>query len=353
VSSCARARAPGGDAAGGEDPAAISGVLLATSQPPSPDPLFPIANRPLVAYGLDVLHAAGVRTAAVVVDASAAEGVRAAIAAGATSLAEVTVVPFDLRAPESSALAAAVEIVGLGSCLVVDAGSILLEPAPELLGADPTGRSDGVVLLPGLPHGAAAPGAMSGLERLTAAGACLLSGNGVRLLRAHPLPGRRVAGLALSLLELSGVLETRAVEGWHNVAAGYESLLAANRAVLQRLPPEIEVRATVEGSKIEGPVLVHPSAVVRRSLVRGPAVLGAGCRVTDAYVGPYTSLGDDVTIEGAEIEHSIVRSGAHVEFVGTRIEGSVLGARAFVGRDFDMPAALRLWLGNGARVRMG
>ena len=50
------------------------------------------------------------------------------------------------------------------------------------------------------------------------------------------------------------------------------------------------------------PALIHPTAVVRSTLVRGPAVIGPGVRLNDVYVGPYTSIGENVTIEGAEIE---------------------------------------------------
>ena len=57
-------------------------------------------------------------------------------------------------------------------------------------------------------------------------------------------------------------------------------------------------------------MVIEEGARLERTTVRGPAVIGAGARLADAYIGPYTAIGDDVTIEHAELEHSIVLSGS-------------------------------------------
>ncbi len=86
--------------------------------------------------------------------------------------------------------------------------------------------------------------------------------------------------------------------------------------------------------------------------MRGPAVIGAGVRLRDAYVGPYTSIGHDVVIEGAEVEHSIVMPEASIRHLGDRLEASVIGPHARVFRDFRLPRALRLNVGRGAEVSL-
>ena len=95
---------------------------------------------------------------------------------------------------------------------------------------------------------------------------------------------------------------------------------------------------------------MHPTAIVERSLLRGPIVIGPGARVTDAYIGPYTSIGANVVIEGAEIEYSIVLPEAELRFVGTRLESSVIGRGARIVRGFDLPGAIRMSIGDGAEV---
>jgi glucose-1-phosphate thymidylyltransferase len=103
---------------------------------------------------------------------------------------------------------------------------------------------------------------------------------------------------------------------------------------------------------VEGPVIVHPTSRIEDSLIRGPAIIGPRARLTRAYVGPYTSIGPDVTVEGAEIEHSIVFAQAELRFVGKRMETSIIGQRARVTRAFSIPDALRLSIGDGAEVTL-
>jgi glucose-1-phosphate thymidylyltransferase len=91
-------------------------------------------------------------------------------------------------------------------------------------------------------------------------------------------------------------------------------------------------------------------ARIRRSLLRGPIVIGAGAQITGAYVGPYTAIGAGVVIEGAELEHSIMLADAELRFVGTRIESSVIGRGARIVRGFRLPGAIRVSLGDGAEV---
>jgi glucose-1-phosphate thymidylyltransferase len=98
---------------------------------------------------------------------------------------------------------------------------------------------------------------------------------------------------------------------------------------------------------------VHPTAQLENTLVRGPAIIGPGARLSHAYVGPYTAIGANVTIEGSQVEHSIVLDGAQLMHVGARIETSVIGRGARVARSFGVPTAMRLAIGNGSEVTLG
>ena len=96
--------------------------------------------------------------------------------------------------------------------------------------------------------------------------------------------------------------------------------------------------------------MVHPSARLEDTIVRGPAIIGPGARLTHAYVGPYTSIGADVRIDGSQIEHSIVLDRAELINVGSRLETSVIGRGARISRKFVVPTAMRLSVGAGAEV---
>ena len=76
---------------------------------------------------------------------------------------------------------------------------------------------------------------------------------------------------------------------------------------------------------MEGRVALHPSARVSRAVIRGPALIGAGARVADSYIGPHTVLGEASVVENAEIESSVLLTGARVQNAGVRIESSLIG----------------------------
>jgi glucose-1-phosphate thymidylyltransferase len=89
-----------------------------------------------------------------------------------------------------------------------------------------------------------------------------------------------------------------------------------------------------------------------RSTVRGPAVIGAGTRLIDAYVGPYSAIGDDVTIERAELEYSIVLSGSSVRDLQGRIEASLIGRNVAIRRSPALPKAYRFVAGDNAEIEI-
>jgi glucose-1-phosphate thymidylyltransferase len=146
-----------------------------------------------------------------------------------------------------------------------------------------------------------------------------------------------------------GRVGTCSATAWWRFRGGTEALLEGNRFALEGRCADYN-RAQLADSEIQGAVTVHPDARIESSVVRGPAIIGARARLRDAYVGPYTSIGEDVVIEGAEIEHSVVLAGASITHLAVRLEASVIGPRARVFRDFRLPRALRLTVGEGAEV---
>jgi glucose-1-phosphate thymidylyltransferase len=88
------------------------------------------------------------------------------------------------------------------------------------------------------------------------------------------------------------------------------------------------------------------------SVVRGPAVIGAGAKIEDAYIGPYTSIGAGVEVRRSEVEHSIILAGAVVRDLGTRMEASLLGRNVRLTRGDGMPKTLRMMVGDNSEIEM-
>ena len=140
------------------------------------------------------------------------------------------------------------------------------------------------------------------------------------------------------------------VDGWWKDTGQVQDMLEANRLILDDLEERID--GELVDSRVEGRVVIEKGARLERTTVRGPAVIGAGSQLTDAYIGPYTAIGDEVTIEHAELEHSIVMSGSRISQLDYRIEASLIGKNVTIGRGPPLPKAYRFVVGDSADVQI-
>jgi len=96
--------------------------------------------------------------------------------------------------------------------------------------------------------------------------------------------------------------------------------------------------------------VIEPGARLERTIVRGPAIVGAGARLTDCYVGPYTAIGERCEIRGSEVEHSILLAGCTVSDLDGRMESSLLGRNVTVRRGDRQPRAYRFMVGDNSDI---
>ncbi|MGH2907480.1 MAG: glucose-1-phosphate thymidylyltransferase, partial [Solirubrobacterales bacterium] len=145
-------------------------------------------------------------------------------------------------------------------------------------------------------------------------------------------------------------VEPHLVDGWWKDTGRLEDMLEANRLVLD----DIDARTDGEAidSTLEGRVVIEAGARLERCVVRGPAVIGAGAQLTDAYVGPYTSIDSNVKIERAEIEYSIVLEGSTISDLGARLEASLIGKHSQITRTDGMPKTFRLLVGDNCEISL-
>jgi glucose-1-phosphate thymidylyltransferase len=130
-----------------------------------------------------------------------------------------------------------------------------------------------------------------------------------------------------------------------------EDILEANRLVLEQL--RRDVRGSVDAdSTLSGAVVVSEGATIERSVVKGPAVIGPGCRLEEAYVGSFTSVDRDCLLRRVEISHSMVLDGCRLEDVHGRIEDSLIGRNVTLTNSQLRPRALKLALGDFSVVRV-
>jgi glucose-1-phosphate thymidylyltransferase len=152
------------------------------------------------------------------------------------------------------------------------------------------------------------------------------------------------------LVDSGSRVDPHIVHGWWKDTGQVADMLEANRLILDDLVERLD--GEIVDSQIEGRVVVEAGARLERATVRGPAVIGAGARVSDAYIGPYTAIAEDVTIEHAELEHSIVLSGSTVRDLDARIEASIIGKNATIARSPAVPKAHRFVIGDNSEINI-
>jgi glucose-1-phosphate thymidylyltransferase len=141
------------------------------------------------------------------------------------------------------------------------------------------------------------------------------------------------------------------VEGWWKDTGKPGDMLEANRIMLEAIQRSVK-GDICEDSAIMGLVEIHPSATVRRSTIRGPAIIGANAVIEDAYIGPFTAISEGVKISKSEVENSIILDNCTIENVKTRIDAALLGRGVRVESTETRPKAISLILGDNSHVKL-
>ena len=328
--------------------------------------LVPVANTPILFYGLRQLADAGIRDVAVVIGDTGDE-IRAAVGDGADFGLRVTYLrqPAPLGIAHALLLAAGYldgddVLLFLGDNLVEGGLAGLLEdfrshrPDAQVLlkrVADPSRFGVAEVEGPRVVRLEEKPADPS--SDLALVGAYVL-GPVVTAAAARCVPSARgeleITDALQLVIDGGGTVAARLLEGWWLDTGKKDDLLEANRLVLGTLEGRLD-GVVDAGCDLVGTVVVEAGAQVSGSTLRGPVAIGAGARVRDAHVGPFTSIGPGCVIERCEIGHSVVMERSQVADVG-RLDGCLLGRDVVIGPARHRPAAHRLVLGDRSEVEI-
>jgi len=330
--------------------------------------LVPVANKPVLFYGIEALVDAGVTEIGIIIAPETGDEIREAAGDGSQFGAEITYIVQDKPAGLAHAVLTAEDFIG-GSPFVMYLGDNLLRDGLRNLVSTFTEHEPDTLIL------------LTPVDDPQSYGVAELDGDKIVRLIEKPkdppsnlalvgvyLFGNLIFEAARSLepswrgeLEITEAIDklidegrtvrSEIVRGWWKDTGQLADMLEANRLVLEELVTSIEGDVD-EASKVEGRVVIGPGAKVEGSVIRGPAVIGAGAHVEDAYIGPYTSIGEDVHVRRSEVENSIVLSGSVVEDLGTRMEASLLGKEVKLTRSEGMPKTLRLLVGDKSEIKL-
>lgn len=316
-----------------------------------------VANRPIARHVLDVLVSAGVEEMVFAAAPDVLLEVRACLAEQEPERVRLSYVICADRSSTAAGLRAAAPHVGAAPCIVHLADGLLDEPLLSYVDSLSTSSSDLTLVCQSSAPGRvaampAAAGRTNGTGSVAVEPGIGLFGPGA-LRRACESTTRSAAtsleDIGRGLSDGGWHVEVCPTDGWRRYRGDPGDLLEVNRLALDLLEPK---RASAVGNdnRIEGRVCIHETASVTSSVLVGPVIIGEGAEVRDAYIGPYTSVGARARLEGVEIERSIISPDASVMHVGARLVSSLVGRGAHVFRDFSLPRAIRLRVGEGDEV---
>ena len=353
-----------------------TGPWLGATRRPS---LQRVANRPIVCHVLDTMLAAGIVDIAILASDDAIGEISACISAEGPPGACVHYLGLARDGSRDEALAAVAQFAGEAACVLHLANGMLGEPLERFAESLHRDSLDALLLVQDdgqetrrlrlVARRALSTAVDSSTPMPAGAGVCLLGPGALRpavdagraaaeqaaSAQADAAPCEQALDLGLvaqTLAREGGRVHTHAAQKWCLFDGDAHALLDMNRATLDRLDPEATTLDATDGNRFEGAIAIHPSACVSSSVIIGPAIIGADALIADSYIGPHTSIGERVRIEGSELERSIVLADASLLHVGGRLVASIVGREARIFRDFSMPRALRLQVGDGDEVAL-
>jgi glucose-1-phosphate thymidylyltransferase len=327
--------------------------------------LVPVANKPVLFYGIEALAAAGIRDIAIVVGDTQAE-IRAAVGDGATWGVRITYIEQDAPRGLAHAVLISEDYIG-GEPFVMYLGDNLLNkgiggfveefvrerPAAQILLArvpDPqmfgvAELADGrVVRLVEKPKEPKSDLALVGVYMFSPA-----VFESVKRIRPSFRNELEITDAIQDLIDRGLSVRPHIVSGWWKDTGKLEDMLEANRLILDTIERRVDGSVDAD-SRVEGKVIVEPGAIIEHSVVRGPAIIGARAKIVHAYVGPFTSIMNDAEVHDSEIEHSIVLEGSTISHLANRVEDSLIGKNVRIYRLPVKPSAYRFMLGDNSEV---
>ncbi len=333
--------------------------------------LVPVANKPILFYGIEAMRAAGIVEIGMIVGDTRNE-VMAAVGDGSAFGVQVTYLPQDAPLGLAHCMLIARDFLGdddvvmyLGDNMLEQdlgafvhefersrrddatppAAQILLKqvPDPHRFGIAELDADGNVVRLVEKPADPASDLALVGVYLFDPT-----IHEAVRAIQPSPRGELEITDAIQWLIDNGYRVRQEQLAGWWIDTGKLTPLLEANRLILETIKTRVD--GTVdEASSLEGRVVIEAGAQIVRSTIRGPVAIGPGTRVVDSFIGPFTAIDAGCEIVHSEVEHSVVLAGSRIIDI-PRIEDSLIGKEVEIVRSKAKPRALRVMLGDHCRV---
>ena len=330
--------------------------------------LVPVANKPVLFYGIEAMAEAGITEVGIIIAPETGGEIRAATGDGSRFGLQIEFIEQDAPLGLAHAVLTAEEFLGDSPFVMYLGDNLLRNGIVALVDTFRDEQPDALILLTPVPdpenYGVAELDGDNRVARLVEkpneprtdlalVGVYMFTPAIFDAARSIEPSGRgelEITDAIQTLVDRGLRVDPHIVHGWWKDTGQVRDMLEANRLILDDLDERVE--GELVGSRVEGRVVIEQGARLENTTVRGPAMIGAGAQLVDAYIGPYTAIGENVRIEHAELEHSIVMSGSRISHVDHRIEASLIGKDVTIARGPAQPKAYRFVVGDSADVQI-
>jgi glucose-1-phosphate thymidylyltransferase len=330
--------------------------------------LVPVANQPVLFYGIRSMVEAGITEIGIILNPETGGEIREVAGDGSQFGAQITYIDQSEPAGLAHAVLTAEPFLGESSFVMYLGDNLLQGGISELVEQFEQHAPDAMILLQPVEdpksYGVAEleNGRVTRLVEKPQEPKSDLALVGVYLFTKRIMEASKaIEPSARGELEITDAIqwqvdqgdrvEPHVVHGWWKDTGKLADMLEANRLILETIERRVDGEVDAQ-SNVEGRVIIEPGALIERSVVRGPVVIGAGARISDSYVGPYSAIAPDAVVERSEVEHSILLERAQLIGLEGRIESSLLGRDVIVRRGERTPRAYRFMVGDNSEIEI-
>ena len=332
--------------------------------------LVPVANKPILWYGIESIVKAGITEIGIIISPETGEEIRRKTGSGEQFGANITYILQD----EPLGLAHAVKIgrpflgdspfiMYLGDNLIQDDINVFLDKFknqhldelillrsvsnPTAFGVAVVDDKGRVLKLVEKPKNPPSNLALVGVYFFSPA-----VHQAIDNIQPSPRGELEITDAIQELINSDKIVESVQLQGWWLDTGKKDDLLEANRIILDTNLSIDKAGNIDDKSKISGRVNIKGNTTIINSTIRGPVIIGENCHIENCFIGPYTSIGDKCTLVDADIEHSVLLESAQILEIDQRIVDSLIGGRAKLEMAPQRPKALRFMVGDDSHVEL-
>lgn len=334
--------------------------------------LVPVANKPILWYGIERIVASGITDIGIIISPETGEEVKTKTGTGERFGATITYI----LQPEPAGLAHAVKVardfLGDSPFIMYLGDNLIEEQLTPFLETFKQQHLDALIFL-------------REVSNPSAYGVAEIDKNNKRILRLVEKPKQPPSNLALvgiyyfssaiheaidqikpsargeleitdaiqRLIDSQKAVKYEEIKGWWLDTGKKNDLLEANRIILDTTQLKTDIQGELDDkSKVIGRVQIGSGTKVINSVIRGPAIVGSKCNIENCFIGPYTSIADGVFLRDVDLEHSVILQDAKIIDIHQRIVDSIIGQRSHLGVASQRPKAIRFMIGDDCQIEM-